>query len=72
MTVIFVLISEVLETKGTVYEKGNQKVKHYKNFKACEHCSILEVNVPKQKMERLVERSIYQEVLEGNKQRVLC
>ena len=62
---------EVLETNGTVYDKGNQKVKHYKNRKACKECPIRE-KCTKAKNGKVIERSIYQEALEENKKRVLA
>jgi len=44
-------------------------VKHYKNFKACNTCPIRE-KCTTTKNGRLIERSIYQEALENNENRV--
>ena len=60
---------KLLTTTGNVYHKGNHRVKHYKNFKACKECSLRE-QCTKSKNGRLIERSIYQEALENNKKRV--
>lgn len=60
---------QVLITTGNVYHKGNHRVKHYKNFKACKGCKLRE-KCTKAKKGRLIERSIYQEALEANKKRV--
>jgi len=60
---------QVLNTNGTVYNKGNHKVKHYKNRQACKNC-ILRDNCTTNKNGRFIERSIYQEALEQNQKRV--
>jgi len=61
--------NQQLETNGTVYNKNNHKVKHYKNRQACKTCSIRS-QCTTNKNGRFIERSIYQEVLENNKKRV--
>lgn len=60
---------QTLTSTGNVYHKGNHRVKHYKNFKACKECALRE-KCTKSKNGRLIERSIYQEALEANKKRV--
>lgn len=60
---------EVLTSTGNVYHKGNNRVKHYKNFKACADCPIRS-RCTNSKHGRLVERSIYQEAIEENQKRV--
>lgn len=60
---------EILHTNGTVYNKANHKVKHYKNRKACKVCSYREL-CTRNKNGRFIERSIYQEALEENQKRV--
>lgn len=59
---------EVLTTNGSVYNKANHKVKHYKT-KACKNCSF-RVHCTKNKNGRFIERSIYQEALDENQKRV--
>lgn len=61
--------NQVLKTNGTIYNKNNHKVKHYKNRQACEICELRE-QCTKNKNGRFIERSIYQEALEENKKRV--
>lgn len=61
--------NQTLVSTGNVYHKGNQRVKHYKNFKACKNCP-LRAKCTKAKNGRLIERSIYQEDVEQNAQRV--
>lgn len=61
--------NEVLYSTGNVYNKGNHKVKHYKNFKACKTCT-LRSKCTAAKNGRLIERSIYQEAIENNEKRV--
>lgn len=61
--------NQTLITTGNVYHKGNHRVKHYKNFKACKVCSLRD-QCTKSKKGRLIERSIYQEAIEANKKRV--
>lgn len=61
--------NKTLISTGNVYHKGNHRVKHYKNFKACKNC-ILRTKCTKAKNGRLIERSIYQEALEANANRV--
>ena len=60
--------NQTLNTNGSIYNKGNHKVKHYKT-KACKNCA-LRVHCTKNKNGRLIERSIYQEALEENQKRV--
>ncbi len=60
---------KVLTTNGTVYNKGNHKVKHYKNRQACKQC-LLTDQCTKNKNGRFIERSIYQKHLEENETRV--
>lgn len=60
--------NEVLITNGRTYNKGNQKVKHYKT-KACKNC-LLRDNCTTNKNGRLIERSNYQQALENNEKRV--
>ena len=60
----------VLSGTGNVYHKNNNvKVKHYKNFKACSVCPLSR-KCTTSKKGRLIERSIYQEDLEENAERV--
>ena len=61
--------NEKLSTNGTVYNKANHKVKHYKNRQACKECTLRE-QCTKNKNGRFIERSIYQEDLEENQKRV--
>lgn len=61
--------NKILISTGNVYHKGNHRVKHYKNFKACKNCSLRK-KCTKAKNGRLIERSIYQEALENNAKRV--
>ena len=60
---------ETLKTNGTIYNKANHMVKHYKNRQACK-CCILRNKCTKNKNGRFIERSIYQEALEENEKRV--
>jgi len=60
---------QVLTTNGTVYNKANHKVKHYKNRHACKICNI-RAQCTRNKNGRFIERSIYQEALEENQKRV--
>ena len=60
---------ETLKTNGSVYNKANHKVKHYKNRQACKSC-LLRNKCTENKNGRYIERSIYQEVLEENEKRV--
>ena len=62
--------NETLTTNGTIYNKNNHKVKHYKNHNACKTCT-LRSQCTTNKKGRLIERSIYQEVLEENRKRVV-
>jgi len=59
---------EVLSTNGSVYNKGNHKVKHYKT-KDCKGCNLRN-QCTQNKNGRFIERSIYQEALEENQKRV--
>ena len=59
---------QIMITNGTIYNKGNHKVKHYKT-KACKICTIRELCTTN-KNGRFIERGIYQETLENNKNRV--
>jgi len=61
--------NEILKTNGTVYNKNNHKVKHYKNRNACKTC-LLRAQCTTNKNGRFIERSIYQEALEENQKRV--
>jgi len=61
--------NQTLKTNGTVYNKNNHKVKHYKNRQACKTCS-LRTQCTTNKNGRFIERSIYQEALEENQKRV--
>jgi len=60
---------EILNTNGTIYNKANHKVKHYKNRQACKTCE-LRAKCTTNKNGRFIERSIYQEAIEENKKRV--
>ena len=59
---------EVLKTNGSVYNKANLKVKHYKT-KACKGCNLRD-QCTQNKNGRFIERSIYQEALDENQKRV--
>jgi len=59
---------EVLKTNGSVYNKANHKVKHYKT-KACKGCTLRDL-CTQNKNGRFIERSIYQEALDQNQKRV--
>ena len=61
--------NKTLATNGTVYNKNNHKVKHYKNRQACKNCNIRS-ECTSNKNGRFMERSIYQEALEENQKRV--
>ncbi len=61
--------NQVLKTNGSIYKKGKHQVKHYKNHKACKSCPIRD-KCTKNKMGRIIERSIYHEALEQNQERV--
>jgi hypothetical protein len=58
----------ILKTNGTVYQKGNHRVKHYKT-KACKSCAVREL-CTKNKNGRFIERGIHQKALEDNAKRV--
>lgn len=60
---------EILNTNGTIYNKANHKVKHYKNRQACKACE-LRAKCTTNKNGRFIERSIYQEAIQENKKRV--
>jgi hypothetical protein len=60
---------ELLSTNGKTYNKGNHKIKHYKNRQACKGCS-LRSQCTKNKNGRFIERSIYHEDVEENQKRV--
>lgn len=60
---------QLLETNGSIYNKRNHRVKHYKT-KACKGCPVRELCTTN-KNGRFIERSIYQEELENNAQRVM-
>ncbi len=60
---------QLLITNGTIYNKANHKVKHYKNRKACKTCAFRE-QCTRNKNGRFIERSIYQQALEENQKRV--
>jgi transposase len=57
-----------MQTNGTIYNKSNHKVRHYKT-KACKRCAIRD-QCTKNKNGRFIERGMYQEVLEQNEKRV--
>lgn len=61
--------NQKLVSTGNIYHKGNHRVTHYKNFKACKNCP-LRAKCTQSKNGRLIERSIYQEALEANEKRV--
>lgn len=61
--------NKVLFTNGTIYNKNNHKIKHYKNRLACKECQLRKL-CTKNKNGRFIERSIYQEALEENEKRV--
>jgi transposase len=61
--------NETLTTNGTIYNKNNHKVKHYKNRQACKTCR-LRSQCTTNKNGRFIERGIYQETLEENQKRV--
>lgn len=58
----------VMHTNGTVYNKGNHRVKHYKT-KACKICAVRHLCTTN-KNGRFIERGIHQEELENNAERV--
>ena len=60
---------KTLSTNGTVYNKANHKVKHFKNRQACKNCALRD-QCTKNKNGRFIERSIYQEALDENQKRV--
>ncbi|MCH8325111.1 MAG: transposase [Bacteroidetes bacterium] len=60
---------ETLNTNGTIYNKANHRVKHYKNRQACKSCTLRDM-CTNNKNGRFIERSIYQEALEENEKRV--
>lgn len=60
---------KILITNGTVYNKANHKVKHYKNRQACKSCKLRD-QCTKNKNGRFIERSIFQEALQENQIRV--
>lgn len=60
---------QTLTTNGSIYNKRNHKVKHYKT-KACKGCQ-LRAQCTTNKNGRFIERSIYQEDVEENEKRVL-
>ncbi len=59
---------DVLYTNGSIYNKRNHRVKHYKT-KACNGCAVRHL-CTKNKNGRFIERGIYQEELEQNAARV--
>jgi len=61
--------NQMLKTNGTIYNKNNHRVKHYKNRQACKSCSV-RAQCTTNKNGRFIERSIYQEALEENQKRV--
>ncbi len=58
----------ILHTNGSVYQKGNHRVKHYKT-KACKTCLVRD-RCTTNKNGRFIERGMHQEALENNAQRV--
>ena len=61
--------NQTLTTNGTIYNKNKHKVKHYKNRQACKTCELRSLCTTN-KNGRFIERSIYQEALEENENRV--
>lgn len=57
-----------MQTNGSVYNKGNHRVKHYKT-KACKGCAVRHL-CTKNKNGRFIERSMYHEDVEQNAKRV--
>jgi len=55
-------------TNGSIYNKANHKVKHYKT-KACKQCTLRHLCTTN-KNGRFIERGIYQQTLENNENRV--
>lgn len=60
---------QILSTNGSIYNKGNHKVIHYKNRQACKKCHLRNL-CTKNINGRFIERSIYQQDIEGNRNRV--
>ena len=60
---------QVLATNGSIYNKAGHKVKHYKNREACKVCPVRHLCTTNRNG-RFIERSIYQEALDGNQKRV--
>jgi transposase len=58
----------ILHTNGSIYQKGNHRVKHYKT-KACKGCAVRHLCTTN-KNGRFIERGIHQEELENNAKRV--
>jgi hypothetical protein len=58
----------VMHTNGSVYQKGNHRVKHYKT-KACKTCAVRHLCTTN-KNGRFIERGVHQEELENNANRV--
>lgn len=61
--------NQVLQTNGAIYNKNSHFVKHYKNRKACMDCQVRALCTAN-KNGRFIERSIYQQDLEENQNRV--
>jgi transposase len=59
---------QTMHTNGSVYQKGNHRVKHYKT-KSCKTCPV-RLACTTNKNGRFIERGIYQEELENNAKRV--
>ena len=60
---------KILLTNGKYYKKGNHKVKHYKNRKACLSCPMRHLCTTN-KNGRFIERSYYQQAIEDNEKRI--
>jgi len=59
---------KTVHTNGTVYQKGNHRVKHYKT-KLCKTCPLRAL-CTQNKNGRFIERGMHQEALENNAKRV--
>ena len=59
---------QIMITNGSIYNKANHKVKHYKT-KACKQCTLRHLCTTN-KNGRFIERGIYQQTLENNENRV--
>jgi len=59
---------QTMRTNGSVYQKGNHRVKHYKT-KSCKTCPVRHACTTN-KNGRFIERGVHQEELENNEKRV--